>query len=386
MAYLKGFRDVLKQEQWLNRLWIKRGSIKHKTSEVYEPLHDALLKLKQYDLNEEEAEDSLSLVERSSLIKHFDDIAIAWLMVYGAELKQAQLIVRRLNHSLWGYLLEVVIQNPLSFVQLQSFVALNQSLTQQESDGILDRDREQYRANLVKSLNEPFRGEYFALKDLYVKPSAMPIVEETENPYDLHDWAKAQLELPHSISFIEGPSGSGKSAFCKIFATYVSRCLYPDWMPVVVNLQRLTLGKNLIHSLESLTEQFPPLQEWLTQGKMRCVILLDGLDNLRPLPHNHQHPALILLQQITQFLENSYLEHKVQKYKVIVTGNNFTSLFRPYERQNLNRQPSRHSSLPMLMETHGIRLLAFDKPQIRKWFQKWLLIQSKPISQAYFSF
>ncbi|AFZ26409.1 putative low-complexity protein [Cylindrospermum stagnale PCC 7417] len=390
IAYLHTLQQVLDQEASLQRTWLDRAMIPTQPELIKLSLQDAQLQgllktLSPGKLTDTQAEQALSLVTDSLLVQQINNVTVAWLVANGAEEPEAKLLTQRLVNSLLGHLLVVIANNAAPLAQLQKFVRLGNSLpassvnSEAGLSGIasgstvsdkIDLDREYYRASLLQSFSTPLLLESFALKDIYVKLTGLPVEEsgsesdkKSPQPVDLITWAQQQLDNLATIAVIESEPGYGKTSFCQIWAAQVAQKLYPTWMPVLIRLRDVRYGKSLI---ETLISAFPVnlqsnLATWLEQDFPRCLLLLDGLDELPDSGQNTRKKALF----IDQLLK---LQSQGQ-HKIVLTGRSITMLEIP-------------SALPL----RRIIIQPLDVDQLKQWFQKWAIVQSLPIAQNFFVF
>ncbi|MBD2388794.1 pentapeptide repeat-containing protein [Cylindrospermum sp. FACHB-282] len=385
IAYLQTLQQVLYQEASLQRTWLDRAMIPTQPYLQDAQLQGLLKTLSPGKLTDTQAEQALSLVADSLLVQQINNVTVAWFVANGAEEPEAKLLTRRLVNSLLGHLLVVIANNAAPLAQLQKFVRLGNSLPPSSinpetrlleiapgsivSDKI-DLEREYYRASLLQSFSTPLLLESFALKDIYVPLTGLPVEESGSKsgkniaqPVDLMTWAKQQLGDLKTIAVIESESGYGKTSFCQIWAGQVAQELYPSWMPVLIRLRDVRYGKTLV---ETLNSAFPltlhsNLATWLEQGFPRCLLLLDGLDELPDTGENARGKA-IFIQQLRKF-QSQY------QHKVVLTSRSTTLL-------------EIGSELPLRRIT--IQPLTVD--QLKQWFQNWAMVQSLPIAQNFFLF
>ncbi|MEH2317067.1 pentapeptide repeat-containing protein [Nostoc sp.] len=386
IAYLQALQAILKQEERLQRPWLDRASIPIQPQILKEdagklvlqdPQLQGLLKtLSPGKLTDTQAEQALSLVADSLLVQQINNAAIAWLVANGAEEPEAKLLTQRLVSSLPGHLLIVVTENAAPLAQLQKFFRLGISLspnliTPEVGSTVgekIDLHREHYRASLIQNLSMPLLMESFALKDIYVPQKGLPIEEsiseldkKTIKPVDLKTWAQQQLADLETIAVIESEPGYGKTSFCQLWAAEVAQELYPTWMPVLIRLRDVKYGKTLI---ETLNSAFPiNLSTWLEQENPRCLLLLDGLDELPPSAQGIKAQA-IFIQQLLNFQSQ-------HRHKIVLTSRSTTL-------------PKIVSELPQLLRRIIIQPL--DAEELKQWFQQWAKVQSLPIAQNFFTF
>ncbi|MBH8561460.1 pentapeptide repeat-containing protein [Nostoc sp. CENA67] len=395
IAYLQALQQVLDQEASLQKPWVNRAMIPAQPQIVKEGvskliLQDAKLQgllktLSPGKLTDTQAEQALSLMADSLLVQQMNNASVAWFIVNGAEELEAKLLTQRLSHALGGHLLTVIAQNAPPLAQLQKFVRLGGASHMQNlvsgvlatsSSGLegdkIDLHRENYRASLVQILSTPLLMESFALKDIYVTPRGLPVEETTSTPdkktasaINLTAWAQEQLADLKTIAVIESKPGYGKTSFCQIWAAQVAQELYPTWMPIIIRLRDVKYGNSLAETLNSgfLASSHTKLSSWLEQDHPRCLLLLDGLDEL-PASRQGKRARVIFIQQLLKFQSQG-------RHKIILT--------------------SRCSTLPeiapdMLLQFRRVSIQPLDVEELKQWFQQWAKVQSLPIAQNYFTF
>ena len=416
IAYLLGLQQVLNQEKSLQRPWLDRaiiwdrgtrgaGELLSRGAEgkfspplptSVRPLQDAQLQgllktLRPGKLTDTQAEQALSQVADSLLVQQMNTAAVAWLIANGAEEPQAKLIIQRLMNALAGHLLAVIAENALAFAQLQKFFRIGTSLpasaglalhtpeivggltpNPSTSDNKIDLYRELYRASLLKSHSEPLLTEFFSLKDIYVPLKGLPLNENDSQQnqkipqLDLMTWAQQQLSDLETIAVISSEPGYGKTSFCQIWAAKVAQELYPSWMPILIRLSEVTYGNTLEETLDSGLKgnnfHFS-LLEWLELEHPRCLLILDGLDELPPSRQGKRIQA-IFIQQLLKF-------QSLSQHKIFLTSRS-TAL------QDIAQE------LPQQLKRIAIE--PWDKEELKQWFQQWAKVQSLAISQNFFTF
>ncbi len=396
IAYLQALHQILGQEASLNRSWLDRAMIitpiqipQQNTSAFvlqHSQLQGLLKTLRPGKLTDTQAEQALSLIADSLLVRQINHAVLAWLIANGAEEPEAKLLIQRLINSLVGHLLIVIANHAAPLAQLQKFVHLGnyfQSATvnaQTGRSGIapvstvgdrIDLYREYYRATLLQNLSKPLFLESFCLKDIYIPLTGLLIEDDYFQPeqtkakaVDLMFWAKQQLDDLDTIAIIESESGHGKTSFCQIWAAQVARELYPDWMPVLIRLRDVTYGSTLAQTLNSAFEfnLHINLDNWLEQDYPRCLLILDGLDELPGSGYNHRNQARFM-QQLIKFQSQ-------HRHKIVLTSRNPIGLSINLELQQVKR----------------IIIQPFDVDGLRQWFQQWSTVQSLSIAQNLFTF
>ncbi|MBW4613820.1 MAG: pentapeptide repeat-containing protein [Desmonostoc vinosum HA7617-LM4] len=397
IAYLKALQEVLAQEESLQKPWLDLAKIPNQSRVLQEQigkftLQDSQLQgllktLSPGKLTDTQAEQALSLVADSLLVQQLNNAAVAWLVANGTEEPEAKLLIQRLSHSLPGNILLVVTENAAALAQLQKFVRLgvsfSSSVTTSET-GLsatpsgstvgekIDLYREYYRASLIQNLSMPLFMESFALKDIYVPLTGLPKEESSleqerkiAKSVDLREWVQQQLADLETIAVIESEPGYGKTSFCQIWAAQVAQELYPTWMPILIRLRDITYGKTLAQTLNSAfpLNSHTNLATWLEQDHPRCLLLLDGLDELPPSRHGTRE-KIIFIQQLLHFQSQ-------RRHKIVLTSRLMTL-------QEIIPE------LPLLLRRITIQPL--EVGEFKQWFQQWATVQSLPIAQSFFTF
>ncbi|RCJ40677.1 hypothetical protein A6770_09665 [Nostoc minutum NIES-26] len=402
IAYLQALRQVLDQEEHLQRPWLNRAMIPLQPKIVKEgvgklilpdaQLHGLLKTLSPGKLTDTQAEQALSLVADSLLVQQMNNATVAWFVANGAEELEAKLLTQRLAHALTGHVLIVIAQNAPPLAQLQKFFRVGNllptnfaasnidnpevglvgiSFAEKVGDKI-DLYRQKHRASLLQILSTPLLMESFALKDIYVPLSGLPIEEssakadkKTASPMDLGAWAQQQLADLETVAVIESEPGGGKTSFCQIWAAQLARELYPTWMPIIIRLRDVKYGSTLV---ETLNSGFPGnfdinLSNWLEQDHPQCLLLLDGLDELPPSSQGKRAKA-IFIQQLLKFQSE-------RRHKIVLTSRTTTL-------QEIFLE------IPLQLRRAVIQPL--EAEQLKQWFQQWATVQSLPIAQNFFTF
>jgi uncharacterized protein YjbI with pentapeptide repeats len=398
IAYLQALQQILSQEERLQRPWLYRAmiffgenlrgegkrerKISHPlSSSPLLPLQDpyllSLLKtLSPGKLNDNQAEQALSLIVESLLGQQINNSVIAWLIANGAEQEEARLFSSRLSHAIPGYLLAVIADNALPLAQLQKFVNLGNYLIRNKdtynpslfhTDNKIDLRREHYRAHLIQSLSIPIFMESFALKDIYIPLKGLAADENTQTDttesiknVDLMTWVQEQLNDTNTITLIESEAGYGKTSFCQILAAQIAQDVYPNWMPILISLREVCYGKSLI---ETICSALPDLFSWIDVENPKCLLILDGLDELPPCRHGKRIPVFFL-EQLLEF-------HSHYPHKILLTG-------RPNLLQDFPQE--------LLIKFQRIFIQPLRQDELKQWFQNWAKVQSILVAQNFFTF
>lgn len=362
IAYLLALEQILLQEEHLQRTWLNRAKVPTQTKIItLNPQLPSLLKtISSGKLSDTQAEQALSSLANSLLVQQMNNATEAWFVANGAEEFAAKLMTQRLTHALPGYLLKIIAHHSAPLAQLQKFFCLGI-----DDFSTIDLYKENYRASLLQTLSTPLLMEYFSLKDIYVPLVGIPQAPSGEKPVDLKTWVEQQLTDLETITVIESEPDCGKTSFCQIWAAEVALKLYPNWLPVLIRLRDIQYGKSLLETLNSgfTFNSYINLATWLKQAHPRCILLLDGLDELPPVPHSNRAKR-IFLQQLLQLQSQG-------QHKIILTSRTTTL-------------PEIISEMPRQWQRITIQPLKVNELKI--WFQNWSLVQSLPNSQNYFTF
>lgn len=382
VAYLKALEEVLIEEETLSRVWLERALVnvgeEGRQGKIFgstKPLRDkhlqALIKIMRGEkLSDGQADEALNKVADSSFVQQISRVAVAWLVANSVSEVEAKLIIQRLKNKLLGHLIVVVSENAATLVQLQKFfqlgncVELKSTEIRYQFNDNINFSRENYRASLIRKLGEPLLIESFSLKDVYVPPKGL-LLKGNHQPVDLMKWVVSQLEDLETISVIESESGYGKTSFCQILAVQVARKLYPEWIPVFISLSEVRIGDNFQETLESafINRYGVNLSAWLEESNIKCLLILDGLNELPNCAENKMAIA-IFLRQLFEFQSQF-------KHKIILTSQSWA----------LEDIVSKAAS-----KLRRIKIQPWGQDEWKQWFANWAKVQSMAVAQNFFTF
>jgi uncharacterized protein YjbI with pentapeptide repeats len=395
IAYLNALQELLERETWTKKPWLNRCNLTINSFDRENPNHLKLQKslktLRSLQLNVPEAEQTLSLVSESLLLQQMNACSIAWLIANSASETEASLTAQRLVHGFSGYLLETIVDSNLPLDQLQQFFRLGNFYTVADRHRLTDslaieRDREKYRAGLLKALSEPLLGESFCLSDIYIPLEGIPLdpafSDSEREPIEIENWLLDQLSDTKTIAAIEAESGGGKTGFCQIFASWLAQTLYPQWMPIFIQLKNVSLGANFQQTLGSVLPagRFSDSDGWFGNNSPPCLLILDGLDELPNSRNRSISRTTAFLDQLLQFHYRQIDSNGKPRHKIILT----TAPAIAVEKYIRRYRPGSLFPLPINIEKIRIQPLTQDKLQF--WFKNWAKLQSKTIAQNYFAF
>ncbi|WP_204104242.1 MULTISPECIES: pentapeptide repeat-containing protein [Spirulina sp. CCY15215] len=399
VAYLNALEVLLEQESRANRAWLQRAKIslgETANAPLSDPTLQGLLKtLRPGKLSESQAEQALSTLAESFLVKQMNRVCGAWFLVNGASDREVAFLIHRLTRSLPGHLLMVVAENAAVLSPLHSFVGLSRPRqVSHEKNGRsnadevahkphkIDAQREHYRAQLSTTLNEPLFGELFSLPDIYVPPQGIVAREgvssQEETSLDLETWANAQLKDRQTIAVIESPTGGGKTSFCRIWAAKLAREVYPNWLPVIVPLQFARLGRTLWETLDSAFPlgRFQAWDGWLSPNAPPCLLILDGLDKLPRSPRRIWQVRAFLEQLLTFHLRVLHGQEPI-RHKIVLATSSMVL-------EDTIRSDRLGNLFPLQSHLQRIRIAPFEREALKQWFKQWSKLQSQSISYRYF--
>jgi uncharacterized protein YjbI with pentapeptide repeats len=196
------------------------------------------------------------------------------------------------------------------------------------------------------------------LRDLYVPLKVQEILDkgyinDSTNSLSIHEWIEGILlsEKREKLILIEGSSGQGKTAFCKMLFCFTKSKLYPAFIPVIVNLKSIdVIATTLVDTFKPCLQKysfFSSNSDWLNSRDRRFLIILDGLDELLPSSGHVDE----FIDQIIGFQESGH-------HQFLVTGR---SLYADHFKQNSDHAQS----------VKGARILLMDKGLQQQWIDKW---------------
>lgn len=388
-AYLQALEEVLIEERSLSRVWLERelvslgqqginqqgnGGILFANASIKslqdEHLQALIKNLREEKLTDVQAEEALLNVEYSSFVEQISQTTVAWLVANRVLEVEAELIIQRLKNKLLGHLIAVVSEHSATLAQLQKFfelgnyVELNTPENLYKSGDYVNIAKENYRASLITKLGEPLLMESFSLKDVYVPLTGLPLKGNHE-PVDLMKWVVSQLDNLETITVIESESGYGKTSFCQILAARIAHKLYPEWIPVNICLSDIIRGDNLQETLQSAfsSNSEVDLSAWLADSKTKCLLILDGLNEL-PNCADDKMSIAIFLQQIIDF--QSQFSHKI-----ILTSQSVAL-------EDIFCQAA--------LKLERIKIQPWGQHDWKQWFANWSKVQSMKVAQKFFKF
>ncbi|MDB9495241.1 pentapeptide repeat-containing protein [Spirulina major CS-329] len=351
IAYLDSWRQFLDQETERDRPWLYRADLPtdhaQPTPLADVTLHTYLTALKTHTLGDSEAVQVLIQWEAAPYVQHLQTIAISWLGASGVSESEARLLAHRIIAALPGHVMARVLTHPEPLTPIQ----------QRFYPAALTPHRiatEQHRAHFLQQQSLPLFDEPFASGDLCIPLYVQP---DGGHPLELAQWLKQ--ERPHTtpITVITGPMGSGKSQTVRQWMVRLALDLENEMaLPLWICLDGVQLGANFEATLASVLGDVP----WAERD---CVVVLDGLDQLRRSPDAFDTVAVFLCQ-LEQFHHQTAYRHK------------FILTTRPD-----TFPPGWQRAIAYSTAT----LQPFDRDGWQLWFKRWSMLTDKAKSHEYFS-
>ena len=176
--------------------------------------------------------------------------------------------------------------------------------------------------------NERVFAEKFTFKDIYVSLKTQPIDANGQRiqnvaAVELESWVKQKLqqeEFSDEAILIQGEAGAGKSVFCRFLADWVRQSMYPQWTPILINLNDFKILQpsfeyNLRSHLKNTFVQYT--DKWFSSGATRFLFFLDGFDELPPAKNSRSLEEF--LQQVAEF-QKDCSEDPNMGHQMILTG------------------------------------------------------------------
>lgn len=349
-AYLESLKSFLNDEILLQQI----GQIP--TSERITQQTQQLAKL---NISEEEARRAVTSFPSSMLAKKFGEVAQARLVQAGLEDAAAQMLISRVAWRAPQYMNEVWAISAEAVKHLGQPTFDNWRQEQAKYQDIDDYLTEKI---LPGPDEKVFNEEALTFCDIYVSLEIQLLNEKGapihDRPLqDLETWATQNLvdsNASSKILFIQGEAGRGKSVFCRMFADWLRRALYPAYIPILVRLRHVkvlenTLTQTLANYLEN--QYFVSSDSsWLTDDNTRFLFLLDGFDELL-LEGRESGGLKEFLQQVAQFQQSSH-------HRFLITG-------RPLSLQGVERLISQIKNIERAELQHM-------SDEIREvWYKNW---------------
>jgi uncharacterized protein YjbI with pentapeptide repeats len=245
-------------------------------------------KFRDLALSEEEANKALSSFPNSALASVLKDNTFFRLQQIGFSDTEAKWFAERAAWDSRNHVLKHWKQLP---EEAKNFSTVSISEWNSEQKDVHDISNYLKKFIKLKDSNEISENRLeLSLKDIYVQLNVQTqdlnsgeIKEDEEN---IHDWVENILldNNRNRVIYIQGNSGQGKTAFCQMFADWVSKKIFPAYIPVFIDLQEIDNIKDSLQETFASVLQSKPFfstnKDWLNDDNKRFLIFLDGLDEL----------------------------------------------------------------------------------------------------------
>ena len=216
----------------------------------------------------------------------FQEALKPWLIGLGLDSLDAQALVERLPNK---FVLALHLEWQKQSEQYEPIKkAINTPFTKSVGK---QRQWLQYHAWLGEQVNERMFAEAFSLKQVYVRLRAY--YEKQAEKHDekerhvvclheeLESWVK-NYKADDTVRVISGGPGSGKSSFCKIFATEIAEKLTLPvlFIPLHQFDYEADLGQAIKHFIHNNTRYINGNPLDFSEGEERILVIFDGLDEL----------------------------------------------------------------------------------------------------------
>ena len=205
--------------------------------------------------------------------------------------------------------------------------------------------------------------EEFSFRDIYVPLKSKPLTfdgNETNDPeFILEDWVQKTIvgdDKKDKVIFIQAGAGRGKSVFCRMFADWTRKNLYPLLTPILIRLRDIEdYGQSFDQTLTDALSHLKFVKSdsaWLADPETKYLFLLDGFDELR-IEGRATGGISRFIRQVGAFQEK--FTGKENGHRIIMTG-------RPLALQGITDLPRNLLRVKLLPMDEGIR---------KQWFNNW---------------
>lgn len=358
-AYLESVKEILSIYASVN--WDDNPNIQKATTKQLQKLNDI-------ELDYQTASDAIACFHESELAQAFNQVLLVRLLLAKIPKANASLLIKRVAWNTYRYI-------------VQAWIELGYPIKNANQPSLLDWHEEQQK---IQSIDEYLKyyispkpleylfNEPFSFKDVYVPLKAKALDERTEY-LDLETWAKTILlkqEKLEQVMFIQGQPGSGKSVFCRMFADWVRKHLYPTWIPILLCLRDIdSIESRLEKTLEiELKSGYIQLDNnWLTNKNTRFLFILDGFDELHLESRNNLNLESFIKQVAKFQQECKYVE---MGHRVLITGKSMSL-------EGVHNLPS---------NLERVEIVEMDGQLQQKWFGKWSAVQINPKNATLWQF
>ncbi|MBP0004843.1 MAG: pentapeptide repeat-containing protein [Cyanobacteria bacterium SBC] len=353
-AYLTSFRNFLKTDEVLQN--------KFNDQPAFEAVREKIKQLGDLELDEEEAKKVVVCFHSSKLAEAFGEVLKVRLVEAGLSEEEAKILTQRVAWDTPRYLSQAWNESDEA-VNYWGRSSLGEWRKELEKYQSIERYLEERIVQLPK---DKVFNEEFTFQDIYISLKAQFLDENGDfkkcdvNPFILEDWAKNTLLDPDKakqVMFVQAGPGRGKSVFCRMFADWVRRNLYPIWTPIVIRLRDITaFEQSFENTLQAAVNRDFTKNDngWLTDRNRQFLFLLDGFDELRMEGRSGGGIERFIIQ-VGRFQKECKDNSSEMGHRIIITGRQLALQGISYLPSNLDR----------------IEILPLDDELQQQWFCKW---------------
>ncbi len=339
-AYLQSFQDILNQLDLSDDLKQTLGSLKLKTLMAAQSKQ-----LKVLELDNHAAKGAIACFHQSPLAQALGEALQRQLPHTAAMVTLIERVARNTHWHLYQALAE-------AGEELKPLTELfrNGGTEKLEQEASIRRYLAQDIASQPQKqvFNEAQDGKTLSFAEIYVPMKVKAVDQQGQiidgDAFDLETWATQTLtdsdnQRAKQVMFVQGEPGYGKSVFCRLYANWVRRQLYPSWIPILIRLRDVKLQPQFSDTLrQAIHCDFAANDEgWLTDTQTRFLFLLDGFDEL-VLSQQQGQGLATFLDNVARFQRDCASRPTEQGHRVLITGRPMALQgYEYYLPENLNR-------------------------------------------------
>ena len=352
-AYLESFAKLLAQESPAFRQRLGQAPSK--------AVERALDKLSALEITEELAQQAVTRFPQTKLAEAFGEVLKARLSEAGLEESEVHWWVQRVAWNTPKYMLQVWAKSKEATQHLGQPTLSDWSREQNFNQGVQD-----YLARVIEpGPKEKVFGEAdLTFEELYVPLDLQPLNSDGQidigQSCSIRAWVEKFLlkneGAKNQILFLQGEAGRGKSVFCRMFADWMQRELFPAYTPILIRLRDLRKHET---SLADTLAQDVRVQQyivkddnWFKRQDIRFLFLLDGFDELLLAGSSKGEGGL------KEFLEQVEQLQGVTHHRFLITG-------RPLAFQGMDRLISQTNKLLRA------KIEPMNDSLRKRWFRQW---------------
>jgi hypothetical protein len=377
VAYLESLRELKFMPPEEREDLIKRLNDRPASAEVTNQLEQIGNKLelkgREIEFDRDKAKQTLFSFHDSELAQIFNSILSQRLIDGGLKEAAAKVLTERVARYAHRYFKESVGEIKDKIPALASIYGAGWEEEERRHHSI-----DRYLTEVIAAKpNEKVFDEDFSFADIYVSLEVQDVkndghLNENTRPQPIERWAVELLkdgDKKRQVLFLQGAPGRGKSVFCRLFADWVRRELYPMYIPILIRLRDIdNFDNDFDRTLAAAVGRDFVTSDngWLTDRHSRFLFILDGFDELILERGGHDRTLQDFLKQVGNFQEKC-ANNSERNHRVLITGRPLSLLgFERFMPDNLDRV----EIVPMSGEIKDL------------WLQKWGRIADKSLDIA----